>query len=111
VPEGLRGEYLQNELVLKVETANPLRSFKGRGCDWLVTQLAQEERLICASAGNFGQAMAYACRKKGIPLTVYASTRASPLKLERMQAMGAGRKSLAPFLILPERVFRKIHPF
>jgi threonine dehydratase len=83
------GEYLQNELVLKVETANPLRSFKGRGCDWLVTQLAQEERLICASAGNFGQAMAYACWKKGIPLTVYASTRASPLKLERMQAMGA----------------------
>jgi hypothetical protein len=55
--------------------------------------------------------MAYACRKKGIPLTVYASTRASPLKLERMQAMGAGRKSHAYFLVLPERVFRKITLF
>jgi threonine dehydratase len=83
------GEYLQNELVLKVETTNPLRSFKGRGCDWLVTQLAHEGQLMCASAGNFGQAMAYACRKKGIHLTVYASIHANPLKLERMQSMGA----------------------
>src|SRR5690606_15312145 len=43
----------------------------------------------CASAGNFGQAMAYACRAKGVPLTVYAATTANPLKLERMRAMGA----------------------
>jgi len=83
------GDYLQNELVLKVETTNPLRSFKGRGCDWLVSQLAHEAPLICASAGNFGQAMAYACRKRGIHLTVYASIYANLLKMERMQSMGA----------------------
>jgi threonine dehydratase len=75
--------------VLKVETQNPLRCFKGRGSDWLVSQLVNEKRLICASAGNFGQAMAYSCRKKGIHLTVYASTQANPLKLQKMQLLGA----------------------
>jgi len=45
--------------------------------------------MICASAGNFGQAMAYACRKRNITLTVYASTKANPLKIERMKQLGA----------------------
>jgi threonine dehydratase len=83
------GDHLGNHVVLKVETQNPIRSFKGRGCDWLVSQLPGRERLICASAGNFGQALAYACRKKAIPLTVYASLHANPLKVERMRALGA----------------------
>ncbi len=83
------GDALRNRLVLKVETQNPIRSFKGRGCDWLVSQSPDRERLICASAGNFGQAMAYACRKRGIPLTVYAGRHANPLKVERMRALGA----------------------
>lgn len=45
--------------------------------------------LMCASAGNFGQAMAYACRARGVPLTVYAAEAANPLKIGRMRAMGA----------------------
>jgi len=76
-------------LALKVETLNPIRSFKGRGADLLVSQVAPGTPLVCASAGNFGQAMAYACRKRGVPLAVYAGTTANPLKLERMQALGA----------------------
>ena len=44
---------------------------------------------MCASAGNFGQAMAYACRAAGIPLVIYAATTANPLKIERMRAFGA----------------------
>ncbi len=82
-------EALGVELTLKVETANPIRSFKGRGASWLVANLAGREPLMCASAGNFGQAMAWACRSAGVPLTVYASTNANPLKLDRMRAMGA----------------------
>lgn len=85
-------ELLRCELIIKVETLNPLRSFKGRGADWYLAQrLARGERgaLVCASAGNFGQALAYACRKHGIALNVYAATGASPLKLERMRALGA----------------------
>lgn len=82
-------EALGVRLVLKVETLNPIRSFKGRGADWLVGQAAAGAPLVCASAGNFGQAMAYACRRRGIPLTVYAATTANPLKLARMRALGA----------------------
>lgn len=76
-------------VVVKIETANPLRSFKGRGADYLVAKLRGERALITASAGNFGQAMAHACGRRGIRLTVYASVHANPLKLERMRALGA----------------------
>ena len=83
------GGALGCRLALKIETLNPIRSFKGRGADYLVSQLQPESPLVCASAGNFGQAMAYACRKRGIPLTVYASSHANPFKVERMRALGA----------------------
>ncbi len=85
------GDALGCRVVLKVETVNPIRSFKGRGASWLVANLDEKNPapLMCASAGNFGQAMAFACRAAGVPLTVYASTNANPLKLDRMRALGA----------------------
>ena len=76
-------------LVLKAEVLNPIRSFKGRGADWLVQNLAPDAQIMCASAGNFGQAMAYACQARGVPLTIYAAETANPLKIERMRALGA----------------------
>jgi threonine dehydratase len=76
-------------VALKAEILNPIRSFKGRGADWLVRNLPPGVALMCASAGNFGQAMAYACRARGVPLTVYAAEQANPLKIARMRAMGA----------------------
>lgn len=82
-------DVLGSELIMKVETFNPIRSFKGRGADFLVSQLGTNQKLMCASAGNFGQAMAYACRKRRIGLTVYASTKANPYKVERMRSLGA----------------------
>ena len=33
--------------------------------------------------------MAYACRKRGVPLTVFAARGANPLKIERMRGLGA----------------------
>jgi len=81
-------EALGCRLLLKIETLNPVRSFKGRGADLIVSN-AIENELMCASAGNFGQAMAYACRKANKKLSVYASTKANPLKLDRMKSMGA----------------------
>lgn len=76
-------------VVVKVETLNPIRSFKGRGASYFLTQVPTGTPLICASAGNFGQAMAYACRSKGVHLIVYASVHANPLKVERMRALEA----------------------
>jgi threonine dehydratase len=78
----------ENRLVLKVETINPIRSFKGRGADYLISK-SKESEFICASAGNFGQAMAYACRHQSKKLTVYAATTANPLKVQRMRELGA----------------------
>ena len=82
-------EELGVRLALKVETLNPIRSFKGRGTEFLVSEAEDDAPLVCASAGNFGQAMAYSCRKRGLELTVYASTNANPLKVGRMRALGA----------------------
>src|SRR5712692_9582855 len=60
--------------ILKVETINPIRSFKGRGTDYLLHRLGpQPNGIVCASAGNFGQGMAFAARKRGVPMTVFAA--------------------------------------
>jgi len=76
-------------LILKLETLNPIRSFKGRGASWLVAQLPVETRLVCASAGNFGQGMAYACKTRRVALTVFASANANRRKVEAMKLWGA----------------------
>jgi threonine dehydratase len=80
-------------LLVKIETLNPIRSFKGRGASWFLAHVAPGTDLICASAGNFGQAMAYACRSRGVRLIVFASVNANPLKVERMRALGAEVRS------------------
>ncbi len=89
---GPLSEALGCRLVVKVETANPIRSFKGRGAAVLVGALAaagERGPIVCASAGNWGQAVAIACRDAGLPVVVCASVNANPLKVARMRALGA----------------------
>jgi threonine dehydratase len=79
-------------VTLKVETVNPIRCFKGRGAEVLVgAALATEPHrpLVCASAGNWGQAVAWSGRRRGVQVRVWAATSANPLKVERMRALGA----------------------
>jgi threonine dehydratase len=79
-------------LLTKIETLNPIRSFKGRGAEFFLSTLetlSPRPKIVCASAGNFGQAMAFSARKRGFELTVYASVNANPLKIERMRDLGA----------------------
>jgi len=82
-------------VIVKVETVNPIRSFKGRGTWVAVGALAGEGRIgperpiACVSAGNFGQGVAYAARALRIPATVFTSVHANPRKVERMRALGA----------------------
>jgi threonine dehydratase len=82
-------------VVVKVETINPIRAFKGRGT-WVAVQgLAGEGRIdakrpvVVASAGNFGQGVAYAARALGIPSVVFTSRNANRAKIARMRALGA----------------------
>ncbi len=88
-----RAEPLETHLgcrvVVKVETINPIRSFKGRGAGYFVSTLEERRHLVCATAGNFGQGMAYAARTHGLALTIFTSTDASPIKIARMRALGA----------------------
>jgi threonine dehydratase len=84
------GARLGMRVLCKVETLNPIRSFKGRGCDYLLHRLGPSVgTLVTASAGNFGQGLAYAARARGVPVVVFAAESASPLKIERMRDLGA----------------------
>ncbi|MFF0264581.1 threonine/serine dehydratase [Kribbella sp. NPDC004536] len=76
---------------IKLETANPVRSFKGRGTEVVADQLARGDSraVVCASAGNLGQALAWSARHRGLDVTVVASRFATPAKLERIRALGA----------------------
>jgi len=89
----LRAESLESalgcRLVVKVETLNPIRCFKGRGASFFASGLPAGATIVCASAGNFGQAMAYACRSRSARAIIFASVNANPLKIERMRALGA----------------------
>ena len=80
------------DLFLKIETLNPIRCFKGRGADLLIADAAADGpggQIICASAGNFGQAMAYSGSNRGFGVVVYVAEGASPFKIERMRQLGA----------------------
>jgi len=87
----LLDEILGCHLVAKVETMNPIRSFKGRGTSWFVqTGLPKDaDKLVASSAGNFGQGLAHAASTAGRELTVYAATTANPDKIAAMRRFGA----------------------
>jgi threonine dehydratase len=79
------------EVVNKVETLNPIRSFKGRGAEFYVsTELRSGDTLVSASAGNFGQGLAYSARRRGYECIVFAAENANLLKVEAMRRLGAG---------------------
>jgi threonine dehydratase len=86
------GEALDCELIVKLETANPVRSFKARGTETVMARLAESTvaiSAVCASAGNLGLAMAYSGQRRGISVTVVAGAGANPVKLNRIRALGA----------------------
>ncbi len=87
----LLDDILGCHLVAKVETLNPIRSFKGRGTSWFVQTALPEGAgaLVASSAGNFGQGLAHAATAAGRALTVYAATTANPDKIDAMRRFGA----------------------
>ncbi|MEU9404655.1 pyridoxal-phosphate dependent enzyme [Streptomyces sp. NPDC048281] len=76
---------------IKLETANPVRSFKARGTELVASLLAGQgaPAVVCASAGNLGQALAWSGRGRGLDVTVVASRFATAAKLDRIRALGA----------------------
>ena len=84
-------------LTLKVETLNPIRSFKGRGTEALFAALKEKPRAVVAtSTGNFGQGVARAATRRGIAATILAPDGANPLKLAAMERLGATVRIVPP---------------
>jgi threonine dehydratase len=82
-------EELGREVVVKVETLNPIGSFKGRGTWLLAQQLDPARTWVCSTAGNFGQGLAYAARARGAKVDVFVSPGVPPTKVASMRALGA----------------------
>jgi threonine dehydratase len=85
------GDLLGCELVIKLETANPVGCFKGRGTEVAMSRLASSpgpKAAVCASAGNLGQALAYSGRARGIAVTVIAGKGANAAKIDRIRRLG-----------------------
>jgi threonine dehydratase len=85
------GEALGCLVTLKIETRNPVGSFKGRGTETVAAVARRQgaSRVVCASAGNLGQALAFSGSRRGMEVTVVAARTANPLKLRRIAALGA----------------------
>ncbi len=76
---------------LKREDLQVGRSYKLRGAYNLLSGLADDERAagaVCASAGNHGQGVAYACRRLGMRGRVYVPATTPRQKRERIRALG-----------------------
>jgi threonine dehydratase len=82
---------------LKREDLQVGRSYKLRGAYNLLAGLDAAERAagaVCASAGNHGQGMAYACRRLGMRGRVYVPATTPRQKRERIRALGGERVQL-----------------
>jgi threonine dehydratase len=80
------------EVWLKAENLQRTGSFKVRGAVNRVAALGQAERergVVTASAGNHGQAVAWAAREAGIPATIVVPQDAPMAKVEATRSYGA----------------------
>ena len=77
---------------LKLENQQVTNSFKARGAFYKLLNLTQKEEqmgIITASAGNHGQAVAYAARKLGFPAKVVVPTTTPHVKVDGIRKWGA----------------------
>ena len=79
------------QVYLKAENLQRTGSFKIRGAYNTIATLGDEERragVVAASAGNHGQAVAWAAREAGIPATVFMPQDAPMAKIEATRSYG-----------------------
>jgi threonine dehydratase len=80
---------LGREILVKVETLNPIGSFKGRGMSLMARQLDPSHTWVTETAGNFGQGLAYAARARGASTHIFVWPNAPEGKVARMRALEA----------------------
>jgi threonine dehydratase len=80
------------EVLLKLDHLQPTGSFKLRGATNKIRLLAQEgrhDRVLTASTGNHGRAVAYASGRFAIGATVYMAEGTPPDNIAAIEALGA----------------------
>jgi threonine dehydratase len=80
------------EVLLKLETAQPIRSFKIRGaasCLRAVPRESLARGVWTASAGNMAQGAAWVARELGVPCRVVVPEQAPRAKTDAVEALGA----------------------
>jgi len=95
----LRLEDAPAEIYLKLETLQPIGSFKIRGATNAVRLASEEERrhgLVTASAGNMAQGVAWVGRELGLPVTIAVPEHAPQAKLAAIARLG-GRVRKVPY--------------
>ncbi len=80
-----------SRIVLKAENLQGTGSFKLRGAMAKIAALGESTArgVVCGSAGNHAQAVAYAARARGIPCEVFMPETAPIAKADAVQALGA----------------------
>ena len=84
-------ERVGGEVWLKREDLQVVRSYKLRGAYNLISQLSRAQRdagVVCASAGNHGQGVAFACRALDVRGRVYVPRTTPRQKRARMVDLG-----------------------
>lgn len=91
-----RDAYLSNkyecQVFLKREDLQVVRSFKIRGAYHKIHSLSLEERekgIVCASAGNHAQGVAYSCNALGIKGKIYMPTTTPGQKVSQVKMFGS----------------------
>ncbi|AND79906.1 threonine ammonia-lyase IlvA [Streptococcus pantholopis] len=76
---------------LKRENMQKVRSFKIRGAYYAISQLSEEEKsrgVVCASAGNHAQGVAFTCHEMKIPATIFMPVTTPQQKIGQVQFFG-----------------------
>ncbi|WP_133468958.1 threonine ammonia-lyase, biosynthetic [Paraglaciecola marina] len=84
-------ETLGNDIWLKREDQQPVKSFKLRGAYNKLSELSAEQLskgVVASSAGNHAQGVAYSARKKQIKATIVMPATAPDIKVEAVRNFG-----------------------
>jgi threonine dehydratase len=84
-------ERVGGDVLLKREDLQVVRSYKVRGAYNVISQLAADERaagVVCASAGNHAQGLAYACRALDVHGRVFLPGTTPRQKRDRIAVLG-----------------------
>jgi threonine dehydratase len=85
------------KVVLKAENLQRTGSFKVRGAVTRIAALSDDQRgagVVAASAGNHGQAVAWAAREAGIPATIFVPQDAPMSKVEACRNYAASTQMM-----------------